>query len=307
MSFGRLSMADFTPMDGNGNSDVSQFSAAPSSSSAVKPRSDESLREQIAGYLDNVQAPMGIVINGAIAVLILISASIFVAETYDIPPAVQTALALLDDAILAVFILEYGLRLWCASRKWSFVFSLYSILDLLAIVPFLFGFIDIRFLRLFRWFRVLRLVRFLNQQTWLGLVRTDDGIVLARIVFTLFSITFIYSGLIYQVEHPINPEQFANFIDAFYFSVVTMTTVGFGDVTPISSAGRGLTVLMILTGVALIPWQLGELIKRVIKTVDQIKLNCLTCGLSLHDHDALFCKRCGTALPRSQASWTSKN
>lgn len=300
-------MADFTSMDSPDHPDGSQRSAPSSSSSAVKPRLNESLRKRIAAYLDDVQTPAGAAFNGAIAVLILISASIFVAETYDLPFALQTALALLDDAILAIFILEYGLRLWCAPRKRAFVFSLYSILDLLAIVPFLFGFIDIRFLRLFRWFRVLRLIRFLNQQTWLGLVRTEDGVILARIVFTLFSITFIYSGLIYQVEHPINPKQFANFIDAFYFSVVTMTTVGFGDVTPISSAGRGLTVLMIFTGVALIPWQLGELIKRVIKTVNQIRLTCLTCGLSFHDHDALFCKRCGANLPRSQDSRTSQN
>ena len=293
-------------MAGNDNTDFSQIAPQSKASSSVKPESAVFLREKIASYLDNVQTPAGIAVNGAIAVLILVSAAIFVLETYDIAPTLQTALTLLDSLILAIFMLEYALRLWCAPRKWSFVFSLYSILDLLAIVPFLFGFIDIRFLRLFRWFRVLRLVRFLNQQTWLGLVRTDDGIVLARIVFTLFSITFIYSGLLYQVEHPINPEQFANFIDAFYFSVVTMTTVGFGDVTPVSSVGRGLTVLMILTGVALIPWQIGELIKRVIKTVDQIRLTCLNCGLSLHDHDALFCKRCGSALPRSQPP-TNKN
>lgn len=290
-------------MEGNNNTDFSQiFVSQRYTHNSVQPPSALSLRAKIAGYLDDVQTSVGLAVNGAIAVLILISATIFVVETYTIAPVLRSALRLIDQGILAIFILEYGLRLWCAPQKWRFIFNPYAIVDLLAIVPFLFGFIDIRFLRLFRWFRVLRLVRFLDQQTWLGLARTEDGIVLARILFTLFSITFIYSGLIYQVEHPINPEQFANFIDAFYFSVVTMTTVGFGDVTPASSAGRGLTVLMILTGIALIPWQIGDLIKRVITAGEQIRLTCVNCGLPLHDHDALFCKRCGMELSRSQSS-----
>lgn len=290
-------------MAGNNDSDFSQIPLPQRpAQSPAQSHSALSLRARIAGYLDDVQSPVGLAINSAIAVLILISAAIFVVETYSITPTLRSAIRLVDQGILAIFILEYGLRLWCAPQKWQFIVNPYAIVDLLAIVPFLFGFVDIRFLRLFRWFRVLRLVRFLDQQTWLGLARTEDGFVLARILFTLFSIIFIYSGLIYQVEHPTNPEEFANFIDAFYFSVVTMTTVGFGDVTPASSAGRGLTVLMILTGIALIPWQIGELIKRVIKTTEQIRLTCLNCGLSLHDHDALFCKRCGLELSRSQLS-----
>ncbi|GGA28414.1 ion channel [Okeania sp. KiyG1] len=81
--------------------------------------------------------------------------------------------------------------------------------------------------------------------------------ILTRILFTLFTIIFIFSGLIYQVEHGVNSESFKTFLDAVYFSVVTMTTVGFGDVTPASENGRLLTVLMILTGISLIPSQLG--------------------------------------------------
>ena len=110
------------------------------------------------------------------------------------------------------------------------------------------------------------------------------------------TIIFVYSGLIYQVEHTVNPEAFQTFLDAIYFSVVTMTTVGFGDVTPLSEGGRLLTVLMILTGISLIPWQIGDLIKQLIKTANQANKVCLGCGLSSHDTDAKFCKICGTKL-----------
>ena len=112
----------------------------------------------------------------------------------------------------------------------------------------------------------------------------------------LLSIIFVYSGLIYQVEHPVNSKSFKNFLDAIYFSVVTMTTVGFGDITPISETGRLLTLLMILTGILLIPWQVGDLIKQLINTTKQVDKVCSSCGLSVHDTDANFCKICGSKL-----------
>jgi voltage-gated potassium channel len=175
--------------------------------------------------------------------------------------------------------------------------SVYSVIDLMTVVPFVIGVVDVGFIRIFRWFRILRLIRFLeNKKIW-GSINSSDAPILVRILFTLFAIIFVYSGLIYQVEHPVNPKEFNTFLDAFYFSVVTMTTVGFGDVTPITEAGRLLTVLMIITGVALIPWQVGDLVRRLVKSAAQIEVLCPGCGLELHDKDARFCKRCGTGLP----------
>jgi voltage-gated potassium channel len=127
---------------------------------------------------------------------------------------------------------------------------------------------------MFRWFRILRLIRFIDLKIYFLHINSEDGVIFARILFTLFTIIFVYSGLIYQVEHPVNTEAFETFLDAFYFSVVTMTTVGFGDVTPISEVGRLLTVLMILTGIAVIPWQLGDLIKQLLKTANEVEKAC---------------------------------
>ena len=162
--------------------------------------------------------------------------------------------------------------------------------------------LDVSFIRLLRWFRILRLIRFLEGRSLFGRISNEDSAIFARILFTVFAIIFIYSGLIYQVEHSANPEVFSTFLDAVYFSVVTMTTVGFGDVVPISEVGRLLTVLMILTGIALIPWQLGDLIRQLVKTTNQVGTRCPTCTLSFHDVDAQFCKICGTRLERTQKS-----
>lgn len=253
-------------------------------------------KEKTAFYLKDLETPVGKAVNLTIAGLVLLSSVIFVAETYNIPEFVRFDLKALDTAIMIIFAVEYLLRLWSEENKIKYIISFYSIIDLMAILPFFTGTVDISFIRLLRWFRILRLIRFINKKSLFGSISTADGVIFARILFTLFAIIFVYSGLIYQFEHPVNPTGFATFLDAFYFSIVTMTTVGFGDVIPISQLGRLLTVLMILTGIALIPWQVGDLIKRLVKTANQIETVCSECSLSFHDADARFCKVCGTKL-----------
>ncbi|PSB03521.1 ion transporter [Merismopedia glauca] len=259
----------------------------------------ESFRKKVAFYLEDIETPIGRTINLLITSLVLLSSGIFVAETYPIPEYVRLDFEVIDFTILVLFAYEYIIRLWCADRKIKFIFSIYSIIDLLALVPYFLGLVNVSYLRIFRWFRILRLIRFIEGKTFFGLVTKEDTIIFARIIFTLFAIIFVYSGLIYQVEHPVNGKVFKTFLDAVYFSVVTMTTVGFGDVTPISEVGRLLTVLMILTGIALIPTQLANLIKQFIKTTNQVTSICPVCGFSPHDIDAIFCKICGASLDKS--------
>ena len=257
------------------------------------------IKEKISFYLEDIETPVGRTINLLITGLVLLSSGIFVAETYPISVVLRTRLEAIDTTILLLFVAEYLVRFWCAENKLKYFFSLYPLIDLVAILPFFLGAIDISFIRIFRWFRILRLIRFIEGKTLFGRISSEDSAIFTRILFTLFAIIFVYSGLIYQVEHPVNSKSFKTFLDAVYFSVVTMTTVGFGDVTPISEAGRLLTVLMILTGIALIPWQLGDLIKRLVKTANQVETLCPDCGLTFHDADAQFCKLCGTPLKRT--------
>jgi voltage-gated potassium channel len=254
------------------------------------------LRRKIALYLEDIETPAGRAVNLFILGLILLSSAIFVAQTYAIPDSVRNIIDVIDRLIGVFFVAEYIIRFLCADNPIKFFFSPFSILDLIAILPFVLRLTNIQYIRMFRWFRILRLIRFINLKIYFLRISSEDGVIFARILFTLFTIIFVYSGLIYQVEHPVNTEAFETFLDAFYFSVVTMTTVGFGDVTPISEVGRLLTVLMILTGIAVIPWQLGDLIKQLLKTANEVEKVCSGCGLPFHDKDAQFCKICGTKL-----------
>jgi voltage-gated potassium channel len=200
-------------------------------------------REKIAFYLEDIDTPLGKSINLFITGLVLVSSGIFIAETYQILIEIREILDAIENFILIVFVIEYGLRVWCAEQKFQFIFSLYSIIDLLSIAPFLIG-TNAGYLRIFRWFRILRLIRFIQGKTIFGYVSSEDSAIFTRIIFTVFSIIFVYSGLIYQVEHTVNPK-FGTFLDAVYFSVSTISTAGLGDITPISEMGRFLTILMV--------------------------------------------------------------
>ncbi|MEM7771854.1 MAG: ion transporter [Cyanobacteria bacterium P01_E01_bin.6] len=235
-------------------------------------------------------------LNLAIAALVLLSSLIFIAETYPLDEQIRTILNGVNTIILIIFAIEYGLRFWSANHKLRYLISPYSLIDLIAILPFFIGVLDISFVLIFRWFRILRLFRFIKGQTILGYVSSEDATILTRIFFTLFAIVFVYSGLIYQVEHPVNGDEFNTFLDALYFAVATMTTVGFGDITPISELGRLLTILMIWSGITLIPWQIGDLVKRLLKTLRQVETPCPVCKTEFHDSDAKFCRVCGSSL-----------
>ena len=262
-----------------------------------------SLRQKLAFYFDDTDSNIGLSLNLAILSFIFISSAIFVAQTYPISKEIKTGLAIVDLIILSLFTLEYILRLWSAESPQKYLFSFLGLIDLIAILPLLLGWTDIRFIRIFRWFRILRIVRFWQIERNIFGFQTKDSIIFVRIFLTLFTLIFVYAGLIYQVEHQINNARLENFFDAFYFVVVTMTTVGYGDVTPLSQAGRFMTVLMIFTGVLFIPWQLSELIGQVVKTYSLVEQKCNNCGLSRHEPDALFCKQCGAELPvKSQSS-----
>lgn len=254
-------------------------------------------RQQVALYLEDVENPWGRAFNLIIIGLILLSSGIFVLETYPISGQIRQIFQVISQITFVVFTSEYLLRLWCAEDRVRFVFNPLSLIDLIVLLSyFTVGIADMGFIRVFRSLRILRLIRFVEIKTSLLKISSNDGKILTRIIFTLLTIIFVYSGLIYQVEHPVNPQGFRTFLDSVYFSIATMTTVGFGDVTPVSQLGRLLTVLMILTGITLIPWQVGDLIKQLVKSSNQKQIPCHQCGLAIHDQDANFCRNCGTQI-----------
>ena len=249
------------------------------------------LKERIRFWFDDLSTPMGRAVDLVILGLIVLACVNAVAMTYrEHDPVLEWV----DRGITACFIVEYVLRLWTAENRLRHMVTLYSLIDLAAILPV--G--GLRGLRVFRLVRILRLIRFLDSRRFFfGTVRTVH-LYVVRVAFTLVCIPFVSAGLIFYAEHgtPAGREQFGDFFDAFYFSVVTLTTVGFGDQVPVTDHGRAITLLMITAGIVFIPWQVKNLIAHFLTTRAKVFSLCPACGLEYHESDAHYCKRCGSAL-----------
>jgi len=257
------------------------------------------------------KTPLGKAIDIVIIALNLIAVSIFVLQTYHLSPAQDEMLWRLEIAVVGVFIMEYLLRLYGAPHRWSYFRDAYSIIDLAAILPTLillalpasFFVYDIRFIQILRVltvFRIFRFLRFLSQGHMLFGIISIGMINVARLVLSIIILFFVYSGLFYFVESPLNTKV-QNFGDAFYFTVVAVSTVGFGDIVPATAEGRLVTVAMIISGIILIPFQAARIFRAWVASDRTKRVSlCSGCGLEQHDADARYCKACGQRLPDSK-------
>jgi voltage-gated potassium channel len=263
----------------------------------------KSFRQTLEFYLIDCRTPLGKAIDIGIISLNLAVCLLFVADTYSISAAVRAFLWKFEIGVVAFFILEYAARIYASPNRRRQWLDIYSVIDLLAILPtvmlwvlLLFGIdYDLGFIQMIRGFRVFRIFRFLrftaDPDFFFGRI-THQLLKVVRLVFTIIMIFFISAGLFYQMEYRINP-QVQNFGDAFYFTVVALTTVGFGDITPQSQNGKWITVLMIFSGIILIPWQASLIVKEWIHMAQKVDVVCPNCGLRYHDKDASHCKSCG--------------
>jgi len=155
--------------------------------------------------------------------------------------------------------------------------------------------LNIGFIKIIRCLRVFRIFRFLrftaDPDFFFGSI-TMQLLKEIRLFLTIFMIFFISSGLFFYVESDLNPNV-TNFGDAFYFTVVALTTVGFGDIIPLSDAGKWVTIFMILSGIILIPWQVSLIVREWMHMATKKESTCPGCGLRYHDEDASHCKSCG--------------
>ncbi len=210
-----------------------------------------------------------------------------------------------------LFSLEYLVRIWCAPNRKAYVFSLYGLVDLLALLPTYLSLLFpqtaplliIRLLRILRIFRVLRLLALLSEANELAGALQRSG----RKIFVFFTmiivITTIFGCLLYVIEGPGNG--FDDIPTSIYWAIVTITTVGYGDVTPVTTLGRGVAAVGMLVGYAIIAVPTGIITAELSGAQRRRKLrdilesrNCTNCAAVEHDVAAHYCRICGSGLPR---------
>lgn len=208
-------------------------------------------------------------------------------------PAFPTPFILTVDFIIGLIILADLLaRLWIAPEKSRMLRQLYTLADVLVILTLLLApFIstNFAFLRVLRALRLLHsyhVLRDLRRET--AFFRRNEEIIVACVNLGVF--VFVATALVFTLQYRRNPD-IDSYVDALYFTVTTLTTTGFGDITMSGSGGRLLAVAIMLVGVALF-FRLAQAIVRPTK----VRYTCPDCGLNRHDPDAVHCKHCGKTI-----------
>ena len=209
-----------------------------------------------------------------IQALILLSIVTFSVETIpDLKPQTRNILQSIELFCVLVFTIEYFLRIFVADSKPKFIFSFFGIIDFLAILPFYLSFgVDLRSLRALRFlrlFRVLKLVRYnraMNHFT--RAIKSAKEEILLFILITLILIYFSAVG-IYYFENQAQPEHFSSIFDSLWWAIITLTTVGYGDVYPITVGGKVFTFFILMIGLGIVAIPTGIISSALTKSIDK--------------------------------------
>lgn len=291
---------------------------------------NEALKRRIYIIIFESDTPMGKLFDVALMGCILLSILVVVAESLQSWTEVAGPyLRVLEYLFTVFFTAEYLLRLYCSPRPRQYALSFFGIVDLLATLPFyitwLFGtaryLLVIRTFRLIRVFRVFKLFNFLNE----GHLLMQSLYISSRkiAVFFLFVLILVISigTLMYMVEGQQPGSAFNNIPNSIYWAIVTMTTVGYGDITPATPLGRFLSAAVMLLGYTIIAVPTGIVSASMIQGDRRAKQKrssagsapsvppatpavtpCPRCGSLEHREGALFCDRCGERLQREEHS-----
>lgn len=204
-----------------------------------------------------------------------------------------------------LFTMEYLLRLICVRSKIAYATSLFGMVDLIAIIPTYISLIlpgsqfllVVRVLRVLRIFRVLKLVKYVSEAELLIKALRASSRKIIIFLFTVLTIAIIMGSLMYLIEGENNG--FTSIPSSIYWAIVTITTVGFGDLVPQTSLGRALASFVMILGYSIIAVPTGivssemSMVSMEERKKKQKKLICSMCSNDNHDEDACFCKYCG--------------
>ena len=290
----------------------SRVSIAQSEFAARYGRPDEPWRLRLYTVIFESDTPAGRLFDLVLILVILASVVVVILDSVESLTANHNALFdVLEWSFTIVFTIEYVLRLACIRHPLRYATSFFGIVDLLAVLPTYLAFfvpsaaalINVRLLRLLRIFRILKLSAYVREFGYLG-----EALVASRRKITVFLgfvlvVVAVLGSVMYVVEGPENG--FTSIPVAMYWGISTLTTVGFGDITPKTDLGRFIASCMMLLGWGILAVPTGivtaEMTARSIRR-SETTLKCPDCGAEGHEADARFCKHCGRSLlaPRSQ-------
>lgn len=275
--------------------------------SEQKPIKKESFRSRVHEVIFEADTRLGRVFDISLLVLILLSVAALMLESVSqVEARYGRELEILDWVITILFTIEYALRIYAVRKPWKYIFSFYGLVDLLAILPtFISPFVsnasvlgNVRILRLFRVFRVLKLAPYLIESTILVTAIRRSARKISVFLGMVLIIVVMVGSVMYFIEGQSN-EKFSSIPRAMYWAIVTVTTVGYGDITPETSIGQFFSALLMILGYGVLAVPTGIVSVEMRNADDEFSLNtisCESCGREGHDDDAVHCKFCGEVL-----------
>ncbi|MBK9253926.1 MAG: ion transporter [Saprospiraceae bacterium] len=277
------------------------------SKSDQKPEEISSLRQKMWEIIFEAETKEGKLFDVVLLIMIFLSIILVMLETIPtLDEQWRDMLWLMEWVITIFFTFEYFLRLYCVRKPLNYAKSFFGIIDLIAIIPSYLSFIFpgahslmiVRGLRLLRVFRIFKLNNFLQQGNVLIEAFRASRTKISLFIFFVLLMVSIFGSIMFLIEHNVNAG-FDSIPRSIYWSIVTLTTVGYGDISPITPLGQFLASVVMITGYAVIAVPTGIMTSAIMEAHHQAKLNtntCPECHLEGHDNDAIFCRKCGSKL-----------
>lgn len=264
------------------------------------------LRTRVFQVIFESDTPLAKGFDIALIVAILASVLVVMLESIEgLRADYGTLFFWLEWGFTITFTVELAVRLYCLERPLQYLRSFYGMVDLIAILPTWLALIVpgtqtlvmVRLLRTLRIFRVLRLMEFVGEGRLLigALKRSSHQIFL--FLFTVFMLVSIFASIVYLIEPA--SAGFTSIPTAIYWAIVTLTTVGFGDIVPVTPLGQAISVMVMLIGYSIIAVPTGVFSAEVIRSIRADRYSdeaCPGCGHDRHEQRAKYCLLCGTWL-----------
>ncbi|ODC02362.1 ion transporter [Terasakiispira papahanaumokuakeensis] len=263
-----------------------------------------SRRERIYDIIFEADTPLGKAFDVVLIISILLSV---LAVMLDSVPALHARWGaffyFLEWLFTVLFTVEYLVRLWCIGKPWAYARSFYGIVDLLGVLPAYISLLlagsqymlVIRLLRVLRVFRVLRLMRYVGEAQALTEAMRASRRKITVFLFTVATLVVIFGSLMFLIESP--EAGFTSIPRSVYWAVVTLTTVGYGDISPLTPLGQAVSSVVMILGYAIIAVPTGIVTVELSRSMRyQTGRVCPGCGKEGHDDNARFCKFCGAEL-----------
>ncbi|MFC0337112.1 voltage-gated potassium channel [Kushneria avicenniae] len=264
------------------------------------------LRDRIFQIIFESDTPAAKSFDIALIIMIVVSVIIIMLDSVASLKARYGEIFLIAEwTFTGIFTIEYLLRLYCLDRPLRYARSTYGIIDLLSILPSWLSLLIpgsqamlvVRVLRVMRLFRVLRLMEFVGEGHLLleALDRSRQKILM--FLMTVISLVIVFGSLVYLIE-PVEAG-FTSIPRAVYWAVVTLTTVGYGDIAPITPLGQFISALMMILGYSILAVPTGVFSAEVMRSIRRNHYSdeaCPGCGHEGHERDAHYCRLCGSWL-----------